>query len=174
MKDSPMITVRFIADFPPYGIKKGSTRDVSASVAHKLHDVYHVIADPEFSTSKTMLIRLVAKLPEYGTDWYPFTTHIVTGDIAEKLVSSGLAVMEPLNSEGYRPAFLDQHDVPEREGHLHSAFCAEHPDVEGIAAWLNSHDYPSDAVKISAISLAVQCSQSKAEQIFEEIRETGN
>lgn len=158
------ITVTFTADFVPYGIKAGATRDVSPDVAHKLLDNYHVIADPFNVMPKYPLVRLTKKL-KYGADWYPMSLHMVTPEIARQLIGEGSAVLVDPSEKTVRT-------LPEGEdgsGHAHNAFCPEHPDVEAISAWLNSHEYATDAIRIVSISLACQISQKEAESVYRKI-----
>lgn len=162
------ITVTFNQDFKPYGIKKGASREVSESVAHKLLEVHKVIDDPFHVMPKTVSVRLLEKVKKYGPGWYPYSEHLVSGEIARELIDSGLAQLsdEPVEHTDYSD---DEHF------NLHSSFCHDHPNIEGIAYWLNSpHSFENENQKINAISVAVQCDRKQAEKIYKQILELNN
>lgn len=165
------IKVTFSEDFKSYGIKKGATREVSEAVARKLYEIYGVIDDPFNQWPPIVSIRLLTKLNQYGVGWYPNSEHLVAGKIAKELVEQGLAERiddANIQSESY------QYDGTESGDHfaLHSSFCREHPNIEGIAYWLNSpHNFENEDQKINAIAIAVQCPRSQAEKIYNEILE---
>ena len=151
-----LISITFTSDFA--GIKAGTTRKVSEATARKLLDVYHVIDDPFNRPPSIMSIRLLAKLPEYGSGWYPHSEHLISGEIGMKLIEEGKAVR---SGETFEP---EEDTEPERcRGGIHCR-CPEK-----IAAWLAPLNYPSDRHKINAISLAYQISDAEASRIFEKV-----
>ena len=159
-----LVKVTFTEDFKPYGIKKGTVREVSEAVAHKLLDVYGVIDDPFNAMPSLVMIRMLAKITKYGSGWYPYSEHLVSGEIAKELIDGGLA---HLAAESVAPVM---ETVADDHFDTHSSFCSRHPKIEGIAEWLNALKYENDNTRINAISLAVQCSRSQAEKIYEKIQ----
>lgn len=165
-----LIEVTFTSDFAPYGIKKGAKRKVSESAAHKLYEVYGVIDDPFNKLPLVVNIKLLAKVQKYGAGWYPYSEHLVTGQIARELIEQGLA--ELAGSSAEQTDYSNEGQESGEHSELHSSFCYKHPNIEGIAYWFNSpHNFENENQKINAISVAVQCSRTQAEKIYKQILE---
>ena len=90
-----MVSVRFIRDFAPYGLRAGQERMVTEGVAGKLLNIYGVIEPYKIHENKLVIVRVIKNLSKMHRGWWPGTEHLAeTSMVAPYIADGSLMVVD--------------------------------------------------------------------------------